>query len=108
MHTYKSLMPLLINKQKIYEQFGYFAVKSRNTALYDSPQRVPLKYLIKKLHEGILRNYKSKTGVQKAMTPNLSTDVHGNWFESKKLIEYWVIELNKEYKEDLFHWIGEK
>lgn len=33
---------------------------------------------------------------------------HGNWFESKKLIEDWVIELNKEYKEDLFHWIGEK
>jgi hypothetical protein len=41
---------------------------------------------------------------------SLHTDFksHGNWFESKKLIEDWVIELNKEYKEDLFHWIGEK
>jgi hypothetical protein len=41
---------------------------------------------------------------------SLHTDFksHGNWFESKKLIEDWVIKLNKEYKEDLFHWIGEK
>ena len=41
---------------------------------------------------------------------SLHTDFksHGNWFESKELIEDWVINLNKEYKVDLFHWIGEK
>ena len=40
---------------------------------------------------------------------SLHTDFkrHGDWFKSKELIEVWVIELNKEYKYDLYHWISE-
>ena len=72
------------NKSKIFEHFGYFAVKSRNSSLYDSPQRIALKYIVLKLYEGIMSDFKSKTGIQKKPPANLSTDVHGNWFESKQ------------------------
>ncbi len=72
------------NKSKIFEQFGYFAVKSRNSSLYDSPQRIPLKYIVLKLYEGIMSDFKSKTGIQKKPPANLSTDGHGNWYESKQ------------------------
>ena len=33
---------------------------------------------------------------------------NGDWFESKKLLELWVIEMNKQYRGVIHHWISTK
>ena len=31
---------------------------------------------------------------------------NGDWFESEKLLELWVIEMNKQYRGVIHHWIS--
>ena len=69
------------HKSEIVEQLGYFAVKSRNVDFYDSPQRVPLRFVINTLFDKLLKNYRDNTGITKTFVANRVTDIHGNWFE---------------------------
>ena len=33
---------------------------------------------------------------------------HGEWYDSKKILEQWVEHLNKEHRDEIHHWIVTK
>ena len=71
-------------KSKIFTNLGYFAVKSRNASFYDSPQRIPFRFIITTLHDRYKEVFKKNTGKKSVPTAGISPDSHGNWWQTIK------------------------